>query len=350
MRAAVLTGFGGPERLEYRDDVAVPVPGGDEVLVQVGAAGVNNTDIWTREGGYGSPDDPGAVAGWRREPLRFPRIQGMDIAGRVTEAGDTRHQHLIGARVIVDPVVYNGGERGLANAELVGSERDGGFAEYVAVPAINVHPVDDDLSDVDLASFPTAYSTALRMLNRARVTAGETVLVSGASGGVGTGLVQLATARGARVIALAGPGKEDHLLALGAEVVVRRDATDLPLAVRNAAAGASIDVMADVVGGPALPALLDLVRPFGRYVTAGAIAGPMVRVDLRTVYLRQLELIGSTVATREEFADLVGIIGRGMIRPAVAETYPLSEIHRAQADFGSKKFTGKLVLIPSEQP
>jgi NADPH:quinone reductase-like Zn-dependent oxidoreductase len=126
----------------------------------------------------------------------------------------------IGERVIVDNALYSGGEEGLVDSGLIGSERDGGFAEYVAIPAENAHAIESDLSDAELATFSTAYVTSLRMLNRARVSAGETVLVTGASGGVGSGLVQLARLRGARVIALVGSGKEDQARALGTELVI----------------------------------------------------------------------------------------------------------------------------------
>jgi NADPH:quinone reductase-like Zn-dependent oxidoreductase len=183
------------------------------------------------------------------------------------------------------------------------------------------------------------------MLNRARVSAGETVLVTGASGGVGSGLVQLARLRGARVIAQVGPGKEDHARALGAESVIARDAANLPAAVAEVADGRPIDVVADVVGGDAFADLLSVLRPMGRYVTAGAIAGPMVRLDLRTLYLKQLELIGSTMGTHEEFASLVEHIASGRIKPLLARTYPLSDIRQAQRDFMNKNFFGKLVLI-----
>jgi NADPH:quinone reductase-like Zn-dependent oxidoreductase len=348
MRAVLLTGHGGPEKLEYREDVPPPEPAEGEVLIAVGAAGINNTDIWTREGAYGTEDDPAAASGWRRgKPMRFPRIQGADIVGRIAGIGGGVDASRVGERVIVDNALYDGGEEGLVASGILGSERDGGFAEYVAVPAENAHTIESPLSDAELATFPTAYVTSLRMLNRARVSAGETVLVTGASGGVGSGLVQLARLRDARVIALVGAGKEDQARALGAESVVTRDAGDLPAAAAEAAGGRPIDVVADVVGGDAFADLLSVLRPLGRYVTAGAIAGPVVRLDLRTLYLKQLELIGSTMGTHEEFAGLVGHIASGRIRPLLARTYPLSDVRQAQRDFVEKNFFGKLVLVPS---
>ncbi len=347
MKAVLLTGHGGPEKLEYREDVPVPEPAAGEALIRVGAAGVNNTDIWTREGAYGSDDDPQSTGGWRREPMEFPRIQGLDIVGRIERVGAGVPESRIGERVMVDFVLYTGeGEEGIVDADIIGSERDGGFAEYVVVPSENAHRINSSLGDEELATFPTAYVTALRMLNRARVKEGETVLVTGASGGVGSALLQLARVRGARVIALVGSGKEARARSLGAEATVTRDVPNLTGAVSEAAEGRPVDVVADVVGGSIFPDLLNVLRPLGRYVTAGAIAGPVVRLDLRTLYLKHLELIGSTVGTSEEFTELVSLLEEGKLEPLLAGAYPLSEIRRAQEDFKKKDFFGKLVLVP----
>ncbi|MFC4565694.1 alcohol dehydrogenase family protein [Nocardiopsis mangrovi] len=346
MHAMVLTGFGGPERLDYRTDVPDPVPGPGEVRVKVGAAGLNNTDIWTREGAYGSPDDPGATAGWRREPLAFPRIQGADIAGTIDQVGPDVPASRVGERVLVDPMLYSGGERELVDTAYLGSERDGGFAELVTVPAGNAHRVESPLSDAELATFPTAYTTAMRMLNRAAVSAGETVVVTGASGGVGSALIQLATARGAEVIAVVGAAKRDRALELGAIAAVPRDAADLGGQVRDAAAGRSIEVVADVVAGPAYSPLIGVLGPLGRYVVAGGIAGPVVEADLRTIYLRQLSLIGSSFGTHEDFAQLLAHIENGELRPLLAGEYPLRDLATAQAAFTAKGFFGKLVVRP----
>jgi NADPH:quinone reductase-like Zn-dependent oxidoreductase len=270
--------------------------------------------------------------------LTFPRIQGADIAGRVVGVGPGVPTDRIGERVLVDSALYVGD--GLLEADIIGSERDGGFAELVAVPAQNAHRIESDLSDAELASFPTAYVTAERMLNRARVAAGETVLVTGASGGVGTGLVQLAKIRGATVVAIVGAGKEDRVRDLGADAVVTRG-QDVTSAV-----DAPVDAVADVVGGEQVAELLQLLRPGGRYVVAGAIAGPLVTVDLRTIYLKQLDVLGSTMGNRDEFAALVAHIESGRLRPLVWATYPLADLARAQADFRRKDFVGKLVVIP----
>ncbi len=349
MRGVVLTGFGGYDRLHWRTDLPVPVPGAGEVLVRVGAAGVNNTDINTRIGWYSKAvaGDTAAGAeagfgearddGWSGAPFAFPRIQGADAAGRIVAAGAGVDPARIGERVLIEPVFPAGG----GEVRYFGSECDGAFAEYARVPAAQAHAIVCDLTDAELASFPCAYSAALNMLCRAGQRAGERVLVTGASGGVGSAAVQLARARGARLCALAGADKADSVLALGAERVAGRG-DDLV-----ATFGAdSFDVVIDVVGGPGFGALLKVLRPGGRYAVAGAIAGPLVELDLRTLYLKDLSLLGCTVLGKGVFAELTGQIAAGRIRPLVAATYPLSEIAAAQAEFLNKRHVGKIVLIP----
>ncbi|MEO3830153.1 zinc-binding dehydrogenase [Actinomadura sp. B10D3] len=341
MRAVLLTRFGGPEALELRDDVPDPEPAPGEVRLRVGAAALNNTDVWTREGAYGSNVDEGVQTGWRREPFAFPRIQGADVVGRIDEVGDGVEASRIGERVVVDPMIYTGGERELVNTDYLGSERDGGFAELVTVPAANAYAVDSALSDAELATFPTAYATAMRMLNRARLVAGEDILVTGASGGVGSALVQLAGVRGATVFAMAGEAKAERVEALGARAVIGRDVADIAGAL-----GQQVDVVADVVAGPAFGRLLSALRPLGRYVVAGAIAGPQVDADLRTVYLNQLEVIGSSFGSHDDFAALIELVERGAIKPLLGAAYPLSELGAAQAEFAAKGFFGKIVVTP----
>lgn len=343
MQAAVLDGHGGPERIRVEDHYLRPRPAAGEVLIRVGAAGINNTDIWSREGAYSA--DPATPAGWRGVPLDCPRIQGGDVAGRIVATGAAVPETRVGERVLVNALLYGDEGDGLLDAGLVGSERDGGFAEYVTVPAENAYPVDTTLSDAELATFPIAYLTGLHMLNRARLTADETVIVTGSSGGVGTALVELAVARGARAIALTSREKIDYAASLGASACI--DRRDPALTSRlGEATGGGAQVAADVVGGELFGMLLDALAPGGRYVTGGAIAGPRVTMDLRTLYLRHLEMIGSTMGTRDEFRELVGLIKGGMLKPRLADSRPLSQIHQAQREFVEKAFTGKLVLIP----
>ena len=344
MDAVHLTGFGGPDKLVFRTDVPVPQPTPGEVLVRIGASAVNNTDIWTREGAYNTLPGSSDEVGWQGDPLHFPRIQGADMAGTIVAVGDGVCEERIGERIVVDGVIREGQE-GLHGTGIFGSERDGGFAQFLAAPSENAIPVNSGLSFVELASFPTAYGTALHMLNRGRLIAGETVLVSGASGGVGSAVVQLAKARRAQVVAIVSAGKEQAVRELGADLVVTRDDQSLGVAVQRAMGEERIDLFADLVGGVAFESLLPLIHPEGgRYVTAGAIAGPVVQLDLRILYLNHLELIGSTIWTRDEFVQLFELIAGGKIRPTVDRVFPLSEIHAAQAAFLEKGFVGKLVL------
>ena len=348
MAAVLLTGHGGPEKLVYRTDVPVPRPAPGEVVVKVTACGMNNTDVWVRQGAYGREDDPAAVSSWRRQgnTLTFPRIQGTDTVGTIAAVGEGVPASRKGERVMVDFSIYNRDDDSLADIDYMGHGRDGGYAEYQALPAENAHVVDTDLSDVELATFCCAYLTGEQMLERAALKAGERVLVTGASGGVGSGIVQLARARGAIPYAIVGEGKEQALTDIGAEAVVTRGAGDLIAAVAAATGGQPIDVVADLIGGSMFNDLLRILRPEGRYTTAGAIAGPVVQLDLRTMYLKQLQLNGSSQGTRGDFRRIVRYIEEKKIRPLVGGVYPLSEFNRAQADFMAKAFVGKLVVVP----
>jgi NADPH:quinone reductase-like Zn-dependent oxidoreductase len=349
MRAVLLTGNGGYDCLDIRNDVPVPAPGAGEVLIKVGAAGVNNTDINTRIGWYSkavaAATDAGAASGlagaeddgWSGEAFRFPRIQGADACGRIVEVGDGVDVARIGERVLVEPVW-----RGTSRFEIryFGSEVDGAFADYACVPTAHAYRVESALSDAELASFPCAYSTAENILTRIGLSAGERMLVTGASGGVGSAAVQLAKRRGAEVVAIAGAEKDEAVRALGADQVVPRGA-DL-----SALFGPEhFDAAVDIVGGAQFGAILDVLKRGGRYGVSGAISGPVVDLDLRTLYLKDLRLIGCTVLEPEVFPNLMGIIERGEIRPLIAATYPLDEIVSAQEAFLAKRHVGKIVLL-----
>jgi NADPH:quinone reductase-like Zn-dependent oxidoreductase len=344
MKAMLLTGHGGPEKLLFEENWPVPAVSSDEVLVRVGACGINNTDIWVREGAYGSSDDPDKVASFGDSPLQFPLIQGADIAGVIAACGVDVDPSRIGERVMVDFGIYAGPGNDVPSHDYIGSGRPGGFAEYVAVPAENAHAVDTGLTDAELATFCCAYVTGEHMLRRTRVTKGERVLVTGASGGVGSGVIQLCRARGAVPYAVVGAGKEDAVKAIGAEVTVTRGKANLIEAVASATGGASIDVVVDTVSGPMLPTLIEILRPQGRYATCGAMGGPIVELDMRRVYLKNLELHGASQGTRRDFAAIRDYALSDAIKPLLAGTYPLAELGHAQEDFIKKNFVGKLVV------
>ncbi|WP_153398034.1 zinc-binding dehydrogenase [Ornithinicoccus halotolerans] len=340
MRAAVLTRFGGPEVLEVRE-VPDPVPADGHVVVRVTAAAVNNTDIWTREGAYGTAEDPGARSGWRGD-IDFPRVQGGDIVGVVESVADDVDRSLVGRRVLVDPAFYDDHGHPVG---LLGSEADGGFAERVAVAAARVHDVSGSaLSDEELACLPVAYGTAMGMLERGGIGAGETVLVTGASGGVGVALVQLARARGAQVIALTTEAKRSRVAQAGAAVTLDRIQPVGAALARTAPGG--LAAVLDVVGGPALPEILPRLRDGGRWVIAGAVGGHTVSLDLRRLYLHNIAVIGSSMHSPHHFDLLATEARRATFRPPVAARYDLADIHQAQREFVGRNHVGKIVIRP----
>ncbi|HXQ40521.1 MAG TPA: alcohol dehydrogenase family protein [Candidatus Udaeobacter sp.] len=356
MKAVLLKGHGGFDQLEYRDDVPVPRPKRGEVLIRVGAAGVNNTDVNTRTAWYskavteGTTVDGGKAgyaaakaedSGWTGSALTFPRIQGADACGRIVALGEEVDAARLGDRVLVEPVFRQPLDWRPYEALYFGSECDGGFAEYARVPAVHAHKIESRLSDAELASFPCSYSAAENMLTRSGLAGRETVLVTGASGGVGSAAVQLAKRRGAIVFAVTGAAKASQIRALGADRILLRE--DRPASVLGRE---SVDVVIDVVGGSRWPELLEALKRGGRYAAAGAIAGPVVALDLRTLYLKDLSLLGCTILERDVFGNLVGYIERGEIGPVLAKTFPLEHIVQAQQEFLGKQFVGKIVLIP----
>ncbi len=356
MRAVLLTGHGGLDKLEYREDWPRPEPGPAEVLIKVRACGLNNTDVNTRTGWYskgvseattgGTLEGAAAEdAGWGGAALSLPRIQGADVCGTVVAAGSAAGSDLVGRRVLVDTWLRDWeNPLDLDKCGYFGSECDGGYADYTVVDARNVHPVESDLSDAELATFATSYVTAENMLNRAEVGDGDSVLIPGASGGVGSALIQLAKRRGAATIALCSESKAEAVAAIGPEAVLPRAPEDLKAALRGAIGRDKVTVVADAVGGDLWPQLIDALARGGRYTVSGAIAGPMVQLDLRTLYLNDLTFTGATIVPPGVFADLVGYIERGEIRPLLAETYPLAELVKAQEAFIAKRHVGNIVV------
>ena len=348
MRAVVLTGHGGFDRLEYRTDVPVPRPAAGEVLVRVSACGLNNTDVNTRIGWYAS-DSRGTSAGGWSDGLRFPRIQGADVCGTIVGHGrqvaDTAAGHSVGRRVLIDPWVLDADNPlDLRRARYFGSELDGGFAEYCVAPAANVHVIDSPLSDAELATFACSSVTAENLMTKGDVGAADVVAVTGASGGVGTAVLQLARARGAHVIAIASPSKADSLRGWGADEVVDRSDPELAATVRAASPTGDVDVLVDVVGGSMFELLIPTLRPGGCYVTSGAIAGAIVEFDLRLLIYGDLRFEGATVCPPGTFARMVGHIESGVLRPVLAARYPLENLVEAQQAFLEKRHVGNIVV------
>ncbi len=355
MKAVVTLGNGGYDQLVCCD-VARPAPGPTEVLVQVRAAGMNNTEINTRLGWYSSSvkksteeaaktaqiaPSQKADGGWN-SATPFPFIQGTDCCGTVAEVGNAANRHLLGRRILVRACMRPGGFASPENIWM-GSDFDGAFAQFVKVPASEAFAVNCCWSDAELATIPCAYGTAENMIHRAGIGKGMRVLVTGASGGVGSAAVQLAKRRGAHVIGITMPAKMDEVRAAGADHVIDRGATPLEVLGKD-----SVDVVVDNVAGAGFGAMLDVLRRGGKYVSSGAIGGPIVALDMRVFYLKDLTLIGCTGWDEPVFPNLISYIERGEIRPLLARTYPLEKIVAAQQEFLKKSHVGNFVLVPPQ--
>jgi len=355
MKAIITTGNGGYDKLEYRE-VAVPTLAPGEVLLQVLAAGVNNTEINTRVGWYSSTVTAGtdeaagaeekratakADGGWN-EATPFPFIQGTDCCGRVVSVAPGGDESTIGARVLVRACMRQTGFESMENIWM-GSDFDGAFAQFVKVPAGEIFPVDCDWSDAELGTIPCAYGTAENMVHRAKVSKADHVLVAGASGGVGSAVVQLVKRRGATVTAIAGKSKIEKVRSIGPDRVIERGSDIIASLGEN-----SVDVVIDNVAGPAFGDLLKVLKRGGRYASSGAIGGPIVTLDMRIFYLKDQTLIGCTAWDEPVFPNLISYIERGELRPLVAKTFPLERIAEAQREFLEKKHFGNFVLIPPQ--
>lgn len=353
MMAVVTTGNGDYDKLDYRE-VPIPVPNTDEVLLRVLAAGVNNTEVNTRLGWYsssvtGSTDDFAGQQGDNAEEKSdggwnaatpFPFIQGTDCCGRVVAAGNADNQGLLGSRVLVRACMRPDGYDTMDNIWMA-SDFDGAFAQYVKVPASEVFPVNCNWSDVELASIPCAYGTSENMLHRSGVSQNDNVLITGASGGVGSATVQLSKRRGANVTAICSASKADQVRAIGADKIVDRN-NDLVEALGEN----KFDVVVDNVAGNDFPLMLKVLKRGGRYVSSGAIAGPVVSLDMRDLYLKDIQMIGCTAWDEPVFPNLISYIENAEIRPLVAKTFPLDQIAEAQRQFMDKLHFGNFVLIP----
>jgi len=364
MAAMLLTGHGGIEKLEYHQDVATPQPKAGEVLVQVTATAKNNTDRKAREGLYPTKDkgDVTSFAMGGTPTLTFPRIQGADVAGRIVAVGDGVDAERIGQRGLLDFNIYADERRDInLTPDYYGHGADGGFAEYIAVPADQFYHVPNpELHDAELASMGMcSYQTAYHMMTAAKVNAGERVLVSGASGGVGTALIQLCRIVGAIPYAVSQLDKAEALKALGAEAVIDRG--DLPTfvdRVLETTGGKPIDAVMDLVGGEMTNLFIDTMivdmqgrKSYPRLSIAGASGGNLSEMMWTRVYLYQVQIFGVSHGTREEAEQLVAWIRSGELKPVLHAAFKLSDLHAAERYFvnRSSNYLGKIVLVPDAQ-
>ncbi|WP_232802208.1 zinc-binding dehydrogenase [Alloalcanivorax mobilis] len=364
MCAMLLTGHGDVDQLVYRNDVPVPEPGPGEVLVRVTATAKNNTDRKAREGLYPTKDNV-EVTSFQiggEATLTFPRIQGADIAGRVAAVGEGVDPGRVGERGLLDFNLYPDQRRDLnLTPDYYGHGADGGFAEYVAVPSDQFYHVDNpELADAELAAMGMcSYQTAFHMLTSAEVKAGETVLVSGASGGVGTALIQLCRIIGAIPYALSTPDKATALRELGAEAVLDRSQME-GFAERVAALtnGKPLDAVMDLVGGEMTDRFIDAMTfemkrrsGYPRLSIAGASAGNLSEILWTRIYLYQVRIHGVSHGTRDEAAQLIEWIRAGRLKPVLHGAFKLSELHQAERYFVNRGggFLGKIVMVPDRQ-
>ena len=364
MSAVQLIGHGGLDQLVLRNDVAVPEPGTGQVLVEVSATAKNNTDRKAREGLYPTKDktDTTSFAIGGTPTLTFPRIQGADIVGRIVACGQGVGPERIGERGLVDFNIY-AGERDDINLlpDYYGHGADGGFAEYVVVPAAQFHEIaNTDLADAELAALGMcSYQTAYHMMTSANIAAGERVLVTGASGGVGTALIQLCRIVGAVPYALSTADKAEALLALGAaHVFDRHDTTDFVEQVRRATGGAPIDAVMDLVGGASTPRFIQAMtfdmsqrQSYPRLSIAGASENNVSELLWTVIYLYQVQIFGVSHGTPNEARQLVAWIRDGRLKPVLHGAFRLSELHACERYFVSRgsAYLGKIVVVPDSQ-
>ncbi|NOG31665.1 zinc-binding dehydrogenase [Halomonas sp. TBZ9] len=364
MAAMVLTGHGDIDKLEYRQDVPVPIPKAGEVLVQVTATAKNNTDRKAREGLYPTKDksDVTSFAMGGETTFTFPRIQGADIAGRIAAVGEGVDASRIGERGLLDFNLYADARRDInLTPDYYGHGADGGYAEYVAVPADQFHHIPNpELADAELASMGMcSYQTAYHMMTSANVSRGERVLVTGASGGVGTALIQLCRIVGAIPYAVSQLDKADALKAMGAEDVIDRG--DLPTFVERvltATGGAPIDAVMDLVGGEMTNLFIDTMindmqarKSYPRLSIAGASGGNLSEMMWTRIYLYQVQIFGVSHGTREEAEQLMAWIRSGDLKPVLHAAFKLSELHDAERYFVNRgsNYLGKIVIVPDSQ-
>ena len=362
MKAMVLKGHGGIDQLMYQD-VPVPQPREGEVLVQVTATAKNNTDRKAREGLY--PTKKGEMTSFQmggKPTLTFPRIQGADIVGRIVAVGTGVSEQRIGERGLLDFNIYADNRTDInLTPDYYGHGADGGYAEYVALPSDQFHHIPNpDLADAELASMGMcSYQTAYHMLTSANIQAGERVLVTGASGGVGTALIQLCRIIGAIPYALSQKDKADPLLELGAAAVLdRTDMDSFVDRVKAETGGKPLDAVMDLVGGDMTDRFIDAMifdmnvrSTYPRLSIAGASGGNISEILWTRIYLYQVQIFGVSHGTREEAEQLMRWIRSGDLKPVLHGAFRLSELHRAEEYFVNRgsNYLGKIVIVPDAQ-
>ena len=333
MKAVVLRELGGPANLRL-EEVAEPQPKAGEVLIKLKAAALNHRDVFIRTGQYAG--------------IKLPIILGSDGAGEVIEVGADVDRSLVGKAVVICPSLdWGEDERAQGpNFRILGLPDDGTYAQLVKVPAANVFPKPPSLSFEDAAAIPLAGVTAYRALvTRAQVQAGETVLVPGIGGGVATFVLQFAKSLGARVLVTSGSdSKLARARELGAEGGVNYHHEDWVKQIAALAGNKGVDVVIDSVGGETFASALEVIKPGGRIVTYGATTGAAKQIEVRRIFWKQLNILGSTMGTPREFAAMLELLGDNALRPVVDQIFPLAEAQAAHRRLEEAGHFGKIVL------
>ncbi|MBL8670371.1 MAG: zinc-binding dehydrogenase [Alphaproteobacteria bacterium] len=329
MRAIHIKGHGGLDQVQLVD-IPEPVAGPDEAIVEVKACGLNYLDIFVRRGMPGLP-------------VKMPRIPGGDVAGVVKSVGAKVDKGWVGLKVLIDPAVMVGKHLGA-----LGEDTDGGLRERMAIPAVNLIALPGNVTCEQAAALPIGYGTAHRMMvTRGRVAKGELVLILGASGGVGTACVQIAKEIGATVIACASSAdKLDRLKKLGADHVVDYTKEDFSAAAWKISAKQGVDVCVNYTGGDTWVPSLRAMRMFGRVLTCGATAGFDPKEDIRYIWRREIDIVGSNGWTRADLTALVDKVSKGTMIPVIDRVLPLAETREAMRALEAREIFGKVLLRP----
>ncbi|MFP3219803.1 MAG: zinc-binding dehydrogenase [Candidatus Marsarchaeota archaeon] len=345
MKAVFIQQNGGPEILTY-GEAETPRPRLGEVLVKLDYASVNHVDIWVRRG----------LGGYKTE---FPHVLGADGAGRIAELGPGVQGLREGTEVVLYPLLVDrtcrfclaGREDQCVNRKLLGNQVNGTYAQYVAVPAYNAIPL-DGLDVITAAATPVTFMTAWHaLLNRAQLRPGETTLIWGASGGLGSAAVQIAKLAGAKVIATAGNEEKAEFVAnLGADAVINYSKEDVINRVMEITGGQGVDVVFENVGTSTWEKSVRCLSPTGRLVTPGATTGKDANLDIRDLYSRQITLLGSYGGRKTDLLAALAAIKAGKIKPAVRDVLPLSDARIAHEKMEKGELMGKIVLKIDRRP
>jgi NADPH:quinone reductase-like Zn-dependent oxidoreductase len=338
MKAVRLHEFGGPEVLRY-EDVLDPQPRKDQVLIRVKACALNHLDIWVRKGLPG---------------VNLPHVLGSDIAGEIVEVGEYITGFKAGQRVLLAPMHFcnhcakcvAGLQNQCREFTALGNGVDGGNCELIAVPAVNVIPIPDNLDFIQAASVPLVFLTAWHMLvGRAGIRLGQTVLILGAGSGVGVAAIQIAKLFHARVITTAGDeNKLEKARALGADHGINHYQQKISQEVRKITDKEGVDIVVEHVGTATWGESMKSLKPEGTIVTCGATTGHEASFDLRFLFSRQLNFLGSYMGTMSELYEVLQHVFAGHLRPIVDRTFPLKDARAAHEYMEASQMFGKVVL------